>query len=430
MSTAEPKKKSRWLRKRWIALAAVVILLPTGFVARRAFGPLPATIAAERRDLREVIEVTGTVAAARKVTLKAEAAGPVETFIAAENAHVAAGAPVLQIAATRAKLDLEQAKAAAKTAVTQAEAALQDARDALAAEGSRQRQDLIAQQGTWAKATGNLMAAESEWARGKRLLAQGAVTRQSVDTQFSTREVARVDLAVAVESLAKALAATGLDSARHAVTQAGKALANARETARVQAAQAQDVLAKTRVVAPFAGVVTDWLVERGDLVANGTSLATFEDLADLRLVLPVDELDLPKIRMGMPVTIAFDAFPDLDATGKVVRISRSSTAGSEGVEVFPVDVAFINPGERVKPGMNGDVSFVVREKPKALSLPARAILGAGATAAVMRLEGRKPVRVPITTGLSTVEQIEVLSGLNEGDKVIAAPDPLPSASPK
>lgn len=416
------------IKKRWIALAAVVVLVPGGFLARRAFGPLPATVAVERRDLREELEVTGTVAAAKKVTLKAEAAGAIEAFVAAENGPVAAGAPVLQIAATRARLDLEQVQAAARTSVTQAETALQNARDALAAEQARQKQDLISQTGAWAKATGNLMAAESELARGQRLLAQGAVTRQSVDQQRSTRDVARVDLAVATETLAKARAATGLASARHAVTQAERALANARESARVQTAQAADTLAKTRVVAPFAGVVTDWLVERGDLVGNGAALATFEDLATLKLELPVDELDLPKIRMGMPVTIAFDAFPALEATGKVVRISRSSTAGAEGVQVFPVDVAFANPGDQVKPGMNGDVSFVIREKPNALALPARAILGSGENAAVMRLEGRKQVRVPVKLGLSTIEQIEVVAGLAEGEKVVAVPDPQPSAS--
>jgi hypothetical protein len=130
----------------------------------------------------------------------------------------------------------------------------------------------------------------------------------------------------------------------------------------------------------------------------------------------------------MPVAIAFDAFPELEAKGRVVRISRSSTAGAEGVQVFPVDVAFANPGDSVKPGMNGDVSFVIREKSGALALPARAILGSGENASVMKLEGRKQVRVPVKLGLATIEQIEVVAGLVEGDQVIAAPDPQPSAS--
>lgn len=413
-------------RKRWIALGLALLLIPGGIAARRLFARPPETVLVERHTVREVIEVTGTVKANMKVVLKSEASGPVMAYLAKENQPVPAGAPLLAIAPQRAQLDMAQARENARQTLDQATSSRQTARDQLAEEQLRVRQDDVSQGGTVAKAVETLARAEAELARGERLLAQGAVTRQSVDEQRQQRTNARLDLATAREAHARTRAGEGLARARHAVEQAEAGLSRAKAQTQVTIAKATQDLAKATVRAPFAGVVTTWSVMPGDLVSPGTALATFEDLADLRLVLPVDELDLPRITPDMPVTITFDAFPGDKVSGKVVRISRSSTAGAENVEVFPVEVAIPASEHRIKPGMNGDASFVLREKRDVLTVPAQSVLRVAGKPVVMKLDGRKPVEVPITTGIVTVERYEVLTGLQEGDKVLATPQALPS----
>jgi HlyD family secretion protein len=184
-------------------------------------------------------------------------------------------------------------------------------------------------------------------------------------------------------------------------------------------ALAREAAGRTSLVAPAAGRVTRWQVAPGDWLAIGTPVADFQVPEAFYLRLPVDELDLPKLRTGMPVAVTFDAFPDDALRGKVTRIGRVSQPTAEGAQAFPVEVAFEDPQGRARPGMNADARLVVREKQAALAIPVGAVRREGDRMVVTRLRADgKQETVPFEPGILTLDRVEVKQGLAEGDRLV------------
>lgn len=423
MPPAVPKPSRRAL---WLASIAVVALVAVvAVLALRPFGRAPETVSVERRDLREVVEVSGVVESARSVTLKSETTGAVVALVAAENAEVATGAPLLRVDATQARLQLAQARSNAEAAVAQAETTRVSAQRSLEESAALQRVAVANARNQLAKAQAGAGHVASELARNEGLLKEGAVSRQSVEQQREQLRQARLDVRLATDALERALAGADLTAARNALRSAETAIQNARAQGRASVALAEQAVAKTTVTAPFAGTLVDWTVAVGDLLAPGTPMGTFEDLRDLRLRLPVDELDLPRMRAGGPVTITFDAYPETPVEGAIAEISRSSVAGTGNVQVFPVRVRFANPDGRVKPGMSADAEVLVRELKQVLTIPVGAARRVGDKTMVTRLRAGKAEAVEVTPGIATIEHLEVTSGLAEGDQVLKTPEAKP-----
>lgn len=413
----KPPRRALWLA----AIAVVALVAVAAVLALKPFGRPPETVTVERRDLREVIEVSGVVESARTVTLKAETSGTVEALVAAENAEVAKGAPLLRVDATQARLQLAQAQSNAEAAVAQAETARVSAQRSLGESGALQRVAVANARNQLAKAEANAGHVARELARNEGLLVEGAVSRQSVELQREQLRQARLDVRLATDALDRALAGADLTATRNALRSAETALTSARAQGRTSVALAQQALAKTTVTAPFAGTLVDWTVAEGDLLAPGTPLGTFEDLKDLRLRLPVDELDLPRMRAGGPVAITFDAYPEAPFAGAIAEISRSSVAGTGNVQVFPVKIRFANPDGRIKPGMSADAEVLVRELKQVLTIPIGAARRVGDKTQVTVIRGGKAQTVEVTPGINTIEHLEVKSGLAAGDQVLKTP---------
>lgn len=413
-------------RALWLAATAVVALVAVAaFLVLRPFGRPPETVTVERRDLREVIEVSGVVESARTVTLKAETSGAVQALVAAENAEVEKNAPLLRVDATQARLQLAQARSNAEAAVAQAETARESAQRSLGESGALQRVAVANARNQLAKAQANAGHVARELARNEGLLAEGAVSRQSVELQREQLRQARLDVRLATDALDRALAGADLTAARNALRAAETSLASARAQGRASVALAEQALAKTTVTAPFAGTLVDWTVAEGDLLAPGTPLGTFQDLKDLRLRLPVDELDLPRMRAGGPVAITFDAYPEAPVDGTIAEISRSSVAGAGNVQVFPVKVRFANPDGRIKPGMSADAEVLVRALKQVLTIPVGAARRVGDKTQVTVIRGGKPQTIEVTPGINTLEHLEITAGLAAGDQVLKTPETQP-----
>lgn len=411
-------------KRRAIILATLGVLALVGLVAVFALRPFdkpPETVTVMRRDLTETVEVSGVAESNQRVVLKAESGGRIAALVAAENQRVAKGAPLLRIDDEQARLNLNQATSNASAASAQAEAQLEAARRSWSEVQSRQAVTLTNLGNQIAKARSALSFLESDVARTRTLAAEGAVSRQMLDQQEQQLRQARLDLRIAEDNLARARTGTEVVAARNALATAETAVANARKQGAAAIAIAKKALANTVVSAPFAGTVTDWTVEVGDQIAPGTPLGTFQDLEDLRVRLPVDELDLPRMRIGGPVELIFDAYPEAPYQGKIVEISRASVEGVGNVRVFPVEVRFDNRDRRIRPGMSGDANVIVRKLSGVLTVPVGAVSRAGTAYTVQVLNARnKPETVTITPGVTTLEHVEVRAGLKEGDRVIYA----------
>ena len=187
------------------------------------------------------------------------------------------------------------------------------------------------------------------------------------------------------------------------------------QVARLELAEAQ--LAKTRISAPFSGVLGLRNVSVGDFVKDGAELVTLEDISSMKVDLRLPERYVGQLRKGQAISISVDAFPQrrFDATldaldAQVDANGRSLLARGR----------LANPDEALRTGMFAKARIVLKEKPDATVIPEEAIIPAGSDAFVYRLEDGKAKRVKVETGIRRDGKVEVLSGVAPGDLVVTA----------
>jgi RND family efflux transporter MFP subunit len=414
----EPLPK-RPLRHPALIGTGVVLLAAIG-IALAVFRPwqaAPPTIAVVRQTLREVIEISGAVESRHGVTLKASGTGTVASQVIGTGQRTTQGQALLRLSPAKPGLSLTQARATQAAAVGQAQVQAASARNSLAETTRRQQVALASLRHRIKKATSALAFSRAEFAVDEALGAEGALSAQAVAAKRQGLAQATLDLALARDELARTASGAEVVAARNAQAQAEVAAATTVVTQQAGVALAQQALADATLLAPFAGSITAWLVEPGDWVTPGTPLAEFQDLGSLRLRLPADELDLPKLRLGGPVSITFDAFPDRTIVGRIDEVSKASVTGTGNVQVFPIWVSFHDPKGLVRPGMSGDARILVRELPGVLALPVGAVRREGNGYAVTVVSGRRSTPRPVVIGAATLQLVEIKSGLQAGDRV-------------
>jgi RND family efflux transporter MFP subunit len=222
--------------------------------------------------------------------------------------------------------------------------------------------------------------------------------------------------------------AQGRDLALAAQVEAGK---STYETAKSQLDEAKARLdrdkamfAYARITAPFAGVVTQRYANLGTLMQAGTNSSTQalplvrlsqDDL--FRLVIPVPESYVKYIRVGDPVQVRV---PSLDKVvpGKVARFSVDVSADTRTMHT-EVDVP--NASHVLMPGLYAEATLTLERKNSALVLPLQAVNQANGQATIFLVDPNNTLQERrITLGLQTATDAEILSGLNEGDRVVVS----------
>lgn len=178
----------------------------------------------------------------------------------------------------------------------------------------------------------------------------------------------------------------------------------------------------SRIVAPFTGVVTMRYADTGSLVAAGTSSSTqaipvvrIAQVSKLRLVLPIPESIAPQVHLGDPVKVRVEALSK-DITGRVSRFARSLDMQTRTMET---EIDFENRDGELLPGMYTETQLVLSERPATLSLPIEAVTRSGDTATVLIVTPQNMVEErKVRLGLEGNARVEVISGLEEGDRVV------------
>lgn len=176
------------------------------------------------------------------------------------------------------------------------------------------------------------------------------------------------------------------------------------------------------LISPIEGTV----ISDGGLVAGEnltvTNLATdyikVANLSTLQFKVQVDEVDFGRITIGQPVKIVLDAFPDDVFPGKVTFINKEGVKTLSGGLTVPIEVAFDEVDDRLVLGLSGDADFIIEEKQNVLVIPREFVKSDNNNQVVYVLVDGKPEKVIVTTGLMTIDQIEITSGLNEGQEII------------
>jgi HlyD family secretion protein len=195
--------------------------------------------------------------------------------------------------------------------------------------------------------------------------------------------------------------------------------------ARIDVASAQ--LERTRLRAPFSGVVAEVNGELGEFVTPspvGIPTPPTVDLIDtscLYISAPIDEVDSPLVKTGLPARISLDAFPNRAFDGKVRRVApyvldQERQARTVEIEADILDSA--NTG--LLPGYSADVEVIIERRERALRIPSSAVLPDGSVYVL----GDDGVirRVSIERGISNWEYTEVTRGLAAGDEIVSSID--------
>src|SRR5262245_7866484 len=218
------------------------------------------------------------------------------------------------------------------------------------------------------------------------------------------------------------------------------------DQARIGLAQAKDnleLLQKGRIQgggagmesvvrAPAAGTLLERLANPGDPVVPlttyqaGTDLASIAEMKDLIFKGTVDEIDVGKLKLGLPARLRIGALPDTTITGKLTRIAPQATE-KDNAKLFEVEIE-LDPGQEVvlRAGYSANADLVIREKKDILLVPELVItFEDGGKKASVEIPGAGPkspaTKVEIKTGLSDGLNCEVVSGLKKGDLVVQRP---------
>ncbi len=227
-------------------------------------------------------------------------------------------------------------------------------------------------------------------------------------------------------------------------------------SAQIAVEQAQANLDKTKIIAPFDGMVSAVNFSVGDSVGGGAGSAAASsstssspsgtssssggsggstpavdivNLSSLQIDVTVAEVDLPKIKVGQTARVTLDALPGKTYDATVTEIGPAGTV-TQGVVNYPVTVAFNNPDQSVKPGMTANLNIVTAQQSDALIVPLRAVRSQGNQKVVTVLYKGQTIQDPVETGLSNDQSIQITSGLKEGDVVLLNQAQTQTASPR
>ncbi len=187
---------------------------------------------------------------------------------------------------------------------------------------------------------------------------------------------------------------------------------------------AQAAVERTFVFAPFDGRVAEINVELGEYVTpSPPGIATLPaidllDVSCLYVSAPIDEVDAPKIRTGMSACVSLDAFTEKRCSGTVSRIAPYVQEKEKQARTVEVEVKLTDPNEikDLLPGYSADIEVLLASKQEALKVPAEAVLENNRVL-LMQADGLLVER-KFKPGLANWNTIEVLEGLNVGDKVV------------
>jgi len=186
-------------------------------------------------------------------------------------------------------------------------------------------------------------------------------------------------------------------------------------------------LYQATITAPVDGTVKGLNIAEGLTVsysegnsgsAASQGVATIKTSGEPVALFNVTEVDISKIVTGQAVTITFDSLPNKKFDGKIVSVDRVGTVTS-GVTQYPVLVKIATDDPEVLTNMAATATVVLDSRENVLIVPAAAVISRGDRKMVRVMKDGKPTPVQVETGLETDTEVEITSGLNEGDEIIS-----------
>lgn len=425
-----------------IAIGAAVLVVVVIFIAVTVYQSKKSlvtvqTAKTQMKDLATVVSASGEVKPKTYVNIGANAFGKIIKLYVKEGDRVKKGQMLAQLENVQSSADVNATRASLDAAATDAVAADAGMRTSMA--------DLN-------RAKSDYERAKLDWERAQGLYKAALIAKSEYDSSNAAWQSADAGLAQAQARLAQAKAQK--DSADKHISQI-----------RANLTRAADVLQKTVYQAPYDGTITNLPVREGETVvvgiqnSPGSTLMTLADMAVITAEVRVDETDIVNVRLGQPAEVTIDAIPKKVFKAVVTEIGDNAIVRSTGVSTsqqtsasqeakdFKVVVTLDEPPQNLRPGLSATAKITTASKTNVLSIPIQALAvrrgddlkpankgngsvqaAAPVTAAsnkdkdevqgVFVLRNKKVEFVPVETGVAGTTDIEVTTGLKEGEEIV------------
>jgi HlyD family secretion protein len=398
-----------------------------------------------RQDLSTVISGTGQIKPKTYVNVGATSFGRITHLYVKEGDHVKKGQTIATVESVQPEANVQAQQAQIASAKT-------DVNSYIAAEKTADA--------NLERAKADLEQKKLDWDRAQGLYQAGIMAKQDFDAKKASYDTAVATIAQMQATIVQSKAQT--ESQRARVT-----------NAQAQLRFNEDALNKTVSVAPFDGIVTNLPVREGETVvvgiqnAEGSTLMTIADMSVVTAEVKVDETDIVNVRIGQPADVTIDAVPNKIFKGHVTLVgdqallrstgvaTSQSTSGTEEAKDFKVVVTLDQPNDELRPGLSTTAKITTAHKDNVISLPIQALTikpedkpgapngnvqaastssGSGSSSSpslmdqqgvyVLSKDKQGKLRahfVLVKTGITGATDIEVLSGLKEGDEIVTGP---------
>ncbi|MCX7974189.1 MAG: efflux RND transporter periplasmic adaptor subunit [Candidatus Aminicenantes bacterium] len=337
-------------------------------------------IEAQRGELCLRLSAPAEAVAERKITIKAEVSGIIKKLYVREGQHVQANELLVEIEDTPYRLQLQQKEATRLRTLSELflEQRFSEPSKPLSPEMKEK-----------------LRIARENYEKAASLLGQGLISIEQYDKlkrEYEFLLLESGEMKQEVMAAAKGLTQSEID---------------------VQIAKLQ--LEKTKIKAPFAGIITNIRVSSQENIEIGRELFTLVDMESIKVVARVLESEIGRVRPGQEVEIKFVSYPNQRYKGKVEAVSPLIDPEDKTCQVH---IAISNPKKEIKPGMHAEVEIAAIVLKDRLLIPQKAVLIRGGRKLVFVVEGELAKWRYLETGAENESFIEILDGVKEGEKVI------------
>lgn len=383
------------MKKSWLLLLFPAALLVWWGLSHRESAPLIHFSRVSKTTIESTVATNGKVEPAQWAAARALSAGVVSTVNVQRGDAVKLGQPLVTIDMRLVKSEL--AGALARKEEAQAEASMVN-QGGKAAAVANLNDSLRA-------AKTAVEVAQRNYDSLQRLLPQQAATKLQVDEAKDALERAKLQV-VSIENQRRTI-----------VTATDKSAALARvNDAQAAVDAASDRLQYGVIRAPLGGTLYQFDLKPGAYLQPGDTVGLVGTIERVKVLVYVDEPDLGRVGLGMPVTISWDALPGKKWTGHVERLPSEVVAlGTRSVG--EVTTVVENPDRDLLPGVTVNATIISSVVRSATSVPKAALRSMHGETGVYKLSGDRIEWTPVKAGASDITNVQILSGLTASDKV-------------
>ncbi|MEK7347772.1 MAG: efflux RND transporter periplasmic adaptor subunit [Candidatus Eisenbacteria bacterium] len=192
----------------------------------------------------------------------------------------------------------------------------------------------------------------------------------------------------------------------------------ARKVAEADVQLARERLRKTRITAPFAGLVGAKRVSPGAYLRAGDAITELASLREIKVVFSAPERYFGTLQRGRQVTVSTTAYPNYELHGRIDVVSPVLDPATRAARII---ARVANPGGKFRPGMSASVSVLLSERAQALVVPSEAVFSEGGQSFVYVVKADSTVeRAALTLGTRQADVVEVVRGITSGARIVTA----------